>query len=64
MNQLNLLNACTEAHVARFYLCNRARVTHAPTGRVVGQNRERENEKVEKQGHVARFNWLSGFLSS
>jgi len=50
--------------VARNDLLEMARVTHAPTGRVNCQAVEREIEKEEKVGHVARYYWLPRFLSS
>ena len=56
MNGFNRLKACND-------LLKMARVTHAPTGRVNGQAVERETEKGEKVGHVARYDWLLGFLS-
>ncbi len=64
MKALNKLKVCPGCHVARFNLPSWARAVHAPTGRVACQHAERENGEEEKVGHVARFNWLSGFLSS
>jgi len=64
MKDFNMFNACTGRHAARFDSLEMARVTHAPTRRVVCQHAERENGEEEKVGHVARFNRLSGFLSS
>jgi len=64
MNGFNRLKVCPGCHVARNDLLEMARVTHAPTGRVNCQAVEREIEKEEKVGHVARYYWLPRFLSS
>ena len=58
-----MFNLTTQGHVARFRWPETARAAHARTKAREAAGGGERNRILDREGHVSRSDWCSGFLS-